>query len=135
MSINDYVLKIKALIDLLASIGSLIDNDDKVVFCLNGLRENDKWKSFITSVYVRDCMPEFDELVALMVIEEMNLQGSTSSSNQSQVFYVGNRGTCRYNRSRGRGGSFSSQFQKQSNENIRGRRGGSTKLKVVDMEQ
>ena len=67
MSSNDYVLKIKALIDLLASIGSLIDNDDKVVFCLNGLRENDKWKSFITSVYVRDSMPKFYQLVALMV--------------------------------------------------------------------
>ena len=65
-----------------------------------------------------------------MVTEEMNFQGSTSSSNQSQVFYAGNRGRGRYNRSRGRGRSFSSQFQEQSqqnqsNENIRGRRGGS----------
>ena len=110
MSVNDYVLKIKDLIDALASIGSPVDNDDKVAFCLNGLREGDKWKSFITSVYVRDSMPEFDQLIALMVTEEMNLQGSTSSSNQSQVFYAGNRGRGRYNRSRGRGRSFSSQF-------------------------
>ena len=73
MSVNDYVLKIKDLIDALASIGSPVDNDDKVAFCLNGLREGDKWKSFITSVYVRDSMLEFDQLVALMVAEEINL--------------------------------------------------------------
>ena len=84
MSVNDYVLKIKDLIDALASIGSPVDNDHKVALCLNGLREDDKWKSFITSVYVRDSMPDFDQLVALMVTEEMNLQGSTPSLNQSQ---------------------------------------------------
>ena len=48
VSVNDYVLKIKDLIDALASIGSLVDNDDKVVFCLNSLREDDIWISFIT---------------------------------------------------------------------------------------
>ena len=90
MSVNDYVLKIKDLIDALASIGSSVDNDDKVVFCLNGLREDDKWKSFITSIYVRDSMPDFNQLVALMVTKQMNLQSSTSSSNQSQVFNAGN---------------------------------------------
>ena len=67
MLANDYVLKIKDLIDTLASIGSPVDYDDKVAFCLNGLREDDKWKSFITSVYVRDSMPKFYQLVALMV--------------------------------------------------------------------
>ena len=58
MSVNDYVLKIKDLIDVLASIGSPVDNDDKVVFCLSGLRDDDKWNSFITSIYVRDSMPK-----------------------------------------------------------------------------
>ena len=58
MLVNDYLLKIKDLIDALARIGSLVDNDDKVVFRLNGLREDDKWKLFITSRYVRDSMPE-----------------------------------------------------------------------------
>ena len=33
MLVNDYVLRIKDLIDALTSIGSLVDNDDKVVFC------------------------------------------------------------------------------------------------------
>ena len=42
MSVNDYVLKIKDLIDALASIGNPVDNEDKVAFCLNGLREDDK---------------------------------------------------------------------------------------------
>ena len=61
----------------------------------------------------------------------MNLQSSTSSSNQSQVFYVGNKGRGRYNQICGRGRSFPPQFQEQSqqnqsNENIRGRRDGST---------
>ena len=83
MSVNDYVLKIKDLIDALASIGNPVDNEDKVAFCLNGLREDDKWKLFITSISIRDSMPDFDQLVALMVWKQMNLQGSTSSSNQS----------------------------------------------------
>ena len=85
---NDYVLKIKDVSDALASISSVVDNEDLVAFCLNGLRDDDKWMSFITSVYVRDTLPNFEQLVSLMITEELNLQGSSSRSNRSQVFYT-----------------------------------------------
>ena len=50
MMVNDYVLKIKDVSDTLGSISSVVDNDDLVAFCRNGLRNDDKWKSFITSM-------------------------------------------------------------------------------------
>jgi hypothetical protein len=53
VTMNDYVLRIKDS-DALPSIGSPVDDDDLVAFCLNGLREDNKCKSFITSIYVRD---------------------------------------------------------------------------------
>jgi hypothetical protein len=52
VTMNDYVLKIKDILDVLFSIGSHVD-DDLVALCLNGLSENDKWKSFTTSIYAR----------------------------------------------------------------------------------
>jgi hypothetical protein len=71
---------------------------------------------FITSIYVRDNLPKFDQLVSMMITKEMNLQGSSSRSGQSQVFYTSLRGRGRYaqNRGRGRGGFFNQQ--QQSNE-------------------
>ena len=109
MSVNDFVLKIKDVSDALSSIGSLVDNDDLVAFTLNGLREDNKWKSFITSIYVRDTLPNFEQLISLMITEELNLQGSSSRSDQLQVFYAGSRGKGRNFQSRGRGRNNSSQ--------------------------
>ena len=67
MSINDFVVMVKDVADALASIGSPIDDDDLVAFTLNGLREDEKWKPFITSVYVRESVPKFDDLMSLMI--------------------------------------------------------------------
>ena len=125
MTVNDYVLKIKDVSDALASISSVVDNDDLVAFCLNGLRDDDKWKSFITSIYVRDTLPKFDQLVSLMITEELNLQGSSSRSNQPQVFYTGSRGRGRNSKNSGRGRDRSQQHQ--SNECCKRRK----KRKVV----
>ena len=109
MSVNDFVLKIKDVSDALSSIGSLVDNDDLVAFTLNGLREDNKWKSFITSIYVRDALPNFEHLTSLMITEELNLQGSSSRSDQLQIFYVGSRGKVRNFQSRGRERNNTSQ--------------------------
>ena len=54
MAVNDYVLKIKEVSDLLGSIGAPTDDDDLVFAVLNGLKDDDKWKPFATSVYVRE---------------------------------------------------------------------------------
>ena len=131
VTVNDYVLKLKDISDALSSIGSPVNDDDIVAFCLNGLREDDKWKSFITSIYVRDNLPKFDQLVSMMITEEMNLQGSSSRSGQSQVFYAGIRGRGRYTQNRGRGRFINQQQQSnqqlqhnQNQEHSRGRRDG-----------
>jgi hypothetical protein len=84
--VNDYVLKLKDISDALSSIGSLVNDNDLVAFCLNVLREDNKWKSFITSIYVNDNLPKFDQLVSLMITEEMNLQGSSSRSGSLKFF-------------------------------------------------
>ena len=60
MLVNDFVFKIKDVSDALSSIGSTVGNDNLVAFTLNGLREDNKWKSFITSIYVRDALPNFE---------------------------------------------------------------------------
>ena len=100
MSVHDYVLKNKDEVNSPASTCSPIADDDLVSFTLNGSREDDKWKSFTTSVYVRDSLPNFDQMIALMIT--LKLQGSSSKSNQSQAFYVGTRGRGE-GRGRGRG--------------------------------
>mgnify|MGYP007105604089 CR=1 FL=1 len=68
--------------DALGSIGLTFDDDDLITYTLNGLKDDDKWKAFTTSIYVREHLPDFDRLVSLMITEEMNLQGSYSKGNQ-----------------------------------------------------
>ena len=49
LSINDYVLKIKEVLDALESFGAPPKNDDLMSVVLNGLND-DKWKAFSTSI-------------------------------------------------------------------------------------
>ena len=68
---------------------------------LNGLKDDEKWKSFSTSVYVCENFPNFDELKSLMIIEEQNMGGPSTSGcsrEHAQTFYLDN--------SRGRGRGF-----------------------------
>ena len=50
-SINDYVLKIKEVVDAWGSIGGPQEDYDLVPTLLNGLN-NEKWRAFSTSIYV-----------------------------------------------------------------------------------
>ena len=110
MSVNDYVLKIKEVFDALGSIGAPIDDDDLVSAVLNGLKDDDKWKHFATSVYVRENLPNFDDLISLMIIEERSIGGSTfdkGTNEQAQAFYSGyGRGMGRSERGRGAGRGY-----------------------------
>ena len=99
MLVNDYVLKIKEVSDALGSIGASTNDDDLVSTVLNGLKDDEKWKPFATSVYVQENLPNFDDLISLMIIEERNIGGSTSDkgpNEQAQAFYSG------YGKGRGR---------------------------------
>ena len=58
----------------MGSIGAPPKDDDLVSAILNGLND-DKWKAFATFVYVRETFLDFEDLISLMIIEDMRMQG------------------------------------------------------------
>jgi len=50
MNISDYSTKVKNLVDVLASIGTPVDDEDLVVVTLNGLGKN--YNQFRTSITI-----------------------------------------------------------------------------------
>jgi hypothetical protein len=121
MSINEYSLKIKGIVESLASINVSVDDDDLVNVCLNGLGK--EYKPFKTSITVMENVPNFRDLVSMLIVEEKTLNEDYSTQNKNnvkqQAFYSN---TCR-GRGRGRGqgqngGHFGNQNfgQQQSND-------------------
>ncbi len=120
LSINDYVLKIRALTDQLGSIGVVIDDDDLLLVALQGLGK--EYKPFETSIAVRDTFPTFNELIPLLVSEEMRLGHSTSSGGNQEHALIAGRGRGRgrgYHRGRG-AGRYGAQGRGQNNQNQQG---------------
>ena len=79
MSIKNYTLRIKSICESLASINVTIDDNDRVEVCLRGL--GSQYKSFKTSIQTRETIPNFADLVFMLIIEEKNLgEESTSQS-------------------------------------------------------
>ena len=113
--VNDYVLKIKEVFDGLGSIGAPVDDDDLVSAILDGLRDDDKGKPFATSMYVRENLPDFDDLIFLMIVEERNIGGFTSDkgpNDQTQSFYSGyGKGRGRSQRGCGASRSYNQNYQ------------------------
>ncbi|KAH7403968.1 hypothetical protein KP509_15G002600 [Ceratopteris richardii] len=80
MKIYDYVAKIRKITDDLASINCTVDDDDM-------------YKSLDTSISVRGTMPDFDELVALCMSEEVKLGlNASGSGNWRDHAFFQNRG-------------------------------------------
>ena len=77
-SIQEYVIEIKTIANQLASIEAVVSNDDLVAVTLNGLGL--EYKPFDTSISVRQNMPDFNELVALLIHEEVKLGLNSSYS-------------------------------------------------------
>jgi hypothetical protein len=106
MSINEYSLKIKGIVESLASINVFVDGDDLVSVCLNGFGK--EYKPFKSSIIVRENVPNFRDLVSMLIVEEKTLNEDCSTQNKNnveqQAFYsnVGRgRGT---GRGQGQGG-------------------------------
>jgi len=61
-----------------------VDDDDLVSVCLNGLGK--EYKPFKTSITVRENVPNFQDLVSMLIIEEKTLgkDSSTQSKNTSE---------------------------------------------------
>ena len=61
LNINEYSLKIKGIVESLASIGVAIKDDDKVKVCLHGLTP--AYKPSKTSIQTRKNIPKFSDLI------------------------------------------------------------------------
>jgi len=102
MNISDYSIKVKNLVDALASIGALIDDEYLVAVTLNGLGKD--CSQFHTSITVRKTFPDFQDLITLLINEEMRIVGTSSNGgSQESVFYSNT------NRGKDRGGKTSFQ--------------------------
>ncbi|MCO5596794.1 hypothetical protein L7F22_050864 [Adiantum nelumboides] len=105
LSVNDYTLKIKGIVESLASIQ--VEDDDKVEVCLRGLTP--AYKQFKTSIQTKKNIHCFADLVPMLVVEEKNLGEDSSSSqgrNSSEQVFYSNRGRgrgCGVGQGRGRG--------------------------------
>ena len=114
MSISNYTLKIKSICESLASINVTVDDDDKVEVCLRGL--GPQYKSFKTSIQTRENIPNFADLVSMLIIEEKNLgEESTSQSkgNYEQQAFYSNTGR---GQGRGRGGQSAGRSTNQNQQ-------------------
>jgi hypothetical protein len=100
MNINDYSTKVKNLIDALASIGAPIDDEDLVVVTLNGLGKD--YSQFRTSIVVQETLPNFQDLITLLISEEMRVVGTSSNGGSQENAFYSNT-----NRSKSRGGKTS----------------------------
>ncbi len=83
MSINRYSLKIKGIIESLASINVFVDDDDLVSVCLNGLGK--EYKPFKTSIIVRENVPNFRDFVSMLILEKKTLNEDCSTQNKNNV--------------------------------------------------
>ena len=52
MIVNEYVLKVRSIVEALAAIDAMPNDDNLVSSTLGGLNNEKAWKSFVTLVYV-----------------------------------------------------------------------------------
>jgi hypothetical protein len=100
MNINEYSTKVKNLVDVLASIGTHVNDEDLVAMTLNGLEKN--YNQFHTSITVRETFPDFQDLITLLISEKMRIFGTSSDGGSQESDFYSNT-----NRSRGRSGKTS----------------------------
>ncbi len=93
MNISDDFTKVKNLINVLASIGAPIDDEDLMAVFLNGLGKY--YSQFRTSIVVRETFPDFQDLITLFISEEIRIVGTSSNGgSQESAFYSNiNKGT------------------------------------------
>jgi len=100
MNINDYSTKVKNLADVLASIGAPIDDEDLVAVTLYGLGKD--YSQFHTLIAIRETIPNFQNLITLLISEEMRIVGTSSNGGSQENAFYSNT-----NRGRGKGGKTS----------------------------
>lgn len=83
MCINEYSLKIKGDVESLASNNVSVDDDDLVNVFLNGLGK--EYKPFKTSITFRENVPNFWDLVSMLIVEDKTLSEDSSTQNKNNV--------------------------------------------------
>jgi len=83
MFINEYSLKIKGIVESLAFINVSVDDDDLVSVYLNGLGK--EYKPFKTSITVRENVPNFQDLVSMLIVKEKTLNEDCSTQNKNNI--------------------------------------------------
>jgi hypothetical protein len=96
MNINDYSTKVKNLVDVFASVGTFIDDEDLVAMTLNGLGKY--YSQFRTSIAVQKTFLDFQYLITLLISEEIRIVGTSSNGGSQESAFYSNS-----SRSRGRG--------------------------------
>ena len=127
-SVSSYLQKVKNTRDKLIAVGILIDNEEMLHIILKGLPR--EYGAFCSAIRTRNEPVSFKEVMVLLQTEEQSLAESfdsgkdlnsmamfasatpnnrnTSSQSSFYVHSNQNRGRCRNNNQRGRGGRFSS---------------------------
>jgi len=76
-NISDYSTKVKNLVDVLASIGAPVDDEDLVAVTLNELGKD--YSQFRTSIIIRKTFFNFQNLITLFISEEMKIARTSSN--------------------------------------------------------
>jgi hypothetical protein len=71
MNINEYSIKVKNLINVLAFIGAPINDGDLVIVTLNGLGKYSN--QFRISITIRETFLNFQKLITLFISEDMKI--------------------------------------------------------------
>ncbi len=77
MNISDQSTQVKNLVDVLAFLGIIVNDEDLVVVTLNGLGKD--YSQNRTSIVVRETFFDFQDLITLLISEEMRIVGTSSN--------------------------------------------------------
>ncbi|PKU68055.1 Retrovirus-related Pol polyprotein from transposon TNT 1-94 [Dendrobium catenatum] len=94
MSMNQYLIEIKKIVDQIASAGSSVDPEDVIIYILNGLPP--AYQSFATTIRTMQGTLSLDTLYALLISEEIHLKSAALKfpkvpDNQSALYTVRGR--------------------------------------------
>lgn len=83
-TVNEYMLSVKKIVDMLATVGSPIDTKEQIAAIFNGLPQ--EYDSFITSVMSRSEPYSIEEMEALLMAQEERIEKQKQESNASNAF-------------------------------------------------
>jgi hypothetical protein len=90
MNISNYFIEVKNLVDVFASIGAHVDDENLMVMTLNAFGKD--YSQFQTLITVQETLHDFQELITLFIRKEMRIVSSNGGSQESFIYSNTNRG-------------------------------------------